>query len=439
MIGINLPADVSLALRTDPQALKSALTVAKLAALQPVGTVTDTVGPAEGGNTVQQGRAGTVGTGMPPAPEGAATTSARESFSTAARVILDILDATDAAPLRSAAPIVATPPGSGQTGPLASALARQVGQSGLFYESHLGQWLNGTRPLDSLMREPQAMLGRPPAPPATTDATQPVLQLTYQPAAGAAAPALAQAAAQAAASAVKAATTDSGSLPLPAEDPGADTPAQAPKAAGNSSAPAPGLASTAAAHAANPSTPSAHLAQQATQAYQAASATPAPRMPHNTVDSLHGASEPGADPLQPASAAGPTVHPDATTLVRQQLDTLATQQFRWMGEAWPGTPMQWQITREQDDNPARGQGEPDAIAGGVWSTRLVLEFPNLGTVEARLRLTGNSIEARLAAPASVNLLAGARTQLQDRLAATGLDLTALAVDGIFQPAGSTRR
>ena len=81
MIGINLPADVSLALRTDPQALKSALTVAKLAALQPVGTVTDTVGPAEGGNTVQQGRAGTVGTGMPPAPEGAATTSARESFS----------------------------------------------------------------------------------------------------------------------------------------------------------------------------------------------------------------------------------------------------------------------------------------------------------------------------------------------------------------------
>nr|WP_302564839.1 flagellar hook-length control protein FliK [Cupriavidus basilensis] len=101
--------------------------------------------------------------------------------------------------------------------------------------------------------------------------------------------------------------------------------------------------------------------------------------------------------------------------------------------------MQWQITREQDDNPARAQGEPDAIAGGTWSTRLVLEFPNLGTVEARLRLTGNSIEAHLAAPASVNVLAGARAQLQERLAATGLDLTALAVDGIFQPAGSTRR
>lgn len=441
MIGINLPADVSLALRADPQALKSALTVAKLAALQPVGTVTDMVGSAEGGNTVQQGRAGTVGTGMPPAPEGAATTSARESLSTAARVILDILDGTDAAPLRSAAPIVATPPGSGQAGSLASALARQVGQSGLFYESHLGQWLNGTRALDSLMREPQAMLGRPPAPPATTDPAQPVLQLTYQPAAGAAAPAPAQAVAQAAAKAATAVAvaTDSGSLPLPAEGPGADTPAQAQKAASTYSAPAPSTASTAAAPAANPSTPSAHLAQQATQAYQAASATPAPRAVHLSADDIFGASKPAADPLRAASATGPAVHPDATTLVRQQLDTLATQQFRWMGEAWPGTPMQWQILREQDDNPARGQGEPDAIADGIWSTRLVLEFPNLGTVEARIRLTGNSIEARLAAPASVNLLAGARAQLQDRLAATGLDLTAMAVDGIFQPAGGTRR
>lgn len=443
MIGINLPADASLALRTDPQALKSALTVAKLAALQPVGTVTDTEGPSGGGNTVQQGRAGTVGAGMPPPTEGAATTSARESLSTAARVILDILDGTDAAPLRSAAPIVAAPPGSGQAASLASALARQVGQSGLFYESHLGQWLNGTRPLDSLMREPQALLGRPPAAPlATADATQPVLQLTYQPAAGAATPAPAQAAAQVAANAVKAAAAvaaESGSLPLPAEGPGADTPAQAQKAAGIYSAPAPGAASTAAAPAANPATPSAHLAQQATQAYQAASATPAPRTVHLSADDIFGASKPAADPLQATSATGPAVHPDATTLVRQQLDTLATQQLRWMGEAWPGTPMQWQILREQDDTPARGQGEPDAIGDGVWSTRLVLEFPNLGTVEARIKLTGNSIEARLAAPASVNLLAGARAQLQDRLAATGLDLTALAVDGIFQPAGSTRR
>jgi hypothetical protein len=162
-------------------------------------------------------------------------------------------------------------------------------------------------------------------------------------------------------------------------------------------------------------------------------------MPHLTMDSVVSARAPGNDPLQPASPAGPAVHPDATTLVRQQLDTLATQQFRWMGEAWPGTPMQWQITREQDDTPARGEGEPDTIAGGVWTTRLVLEFPNLGTVEARLRLSGSGIEARLAAPACVNLLAAARTQLQDRLAATGLDLTALAVDGILPPAGSTSR
>ncbi|MDF3834097.1 flagellar hook-length control protein FliK, partial [Cupriavidus basilensis] len=264
MVGINLPPDAALALRADPQALKSALTVAKLAALQPVGTVTDTVGPSAGGNTVQQGRAGMVGTGTPLAPDGATTTSARESLSTAARVILDILDSTDAVPLRGAAPLVATPPGNGQAGALASALARQVGQSGLFYESHLGQWLNGTRQLDSLMREPQAMLGRPPAPPtpASTDrnSAQPVLQLTYEPAAT---PTLATAGA---ARVAAAAVAESTGLALPEE--GAGTPAQAPKNTVTYSAPAPGPAATATAGpAANPPTPSAHLAQQATQAY----------------------------------------------------------------------------------------------------------------------------------------------------------------------------
>ncbi|HDR9731995.1 TPA: flagellar hook-length control protein FliK, partial [Burkholderia aenigmatica] len=41
---------------------------------------------------------------------------------------------------------------------LRAALAQAVSESGLFYESHLAQWLAGQRPLAALMREPQARL-----------------------------------------------------------------------------------------------------------------------------------------------------------------------------------------------------------------------------------------------------------------------------------------
>ncbi|WP_420998381.1 flagellar hook-length control protein FliK [Cupriavidus sp. 30B13] len=437
MVGINLPPDPALALRNaDPQGLKSALSVAKLAALMPAGAVAETVAPANSGATVQQNRPGVVTGGTPAPADGTAPPSARETFSAAARVILDILEGTEPAPLRGAAPLLPSPPAPGSTGALAAALARQVGQSGLFYESHLGQWLNGTQPLETLMREPQAALGRGAAPLAGTPAAatpgdgapQPVLQLTYQPAA-VAPPGAAQAAA------ADARTMAAATVAAPdAEVPGDDAPAPA-AAPARQAAPS-GAAAPATSGLPVPQGPSAHLAQQATQAYQAASAPP-PQARHVETGSpaADGRDGGGARPAATSatSAAGPAVHPDATALVRQQLDTLATQQFRWTGEAWPGTPMDWQIRRETAERQAGGHGAAPDPARAMWSTRLVLQFPHLGTVEARLSVAGNHIEARLAAPDAVNRLNAARAQLQERLAATGLDLSALAVNGILSP------
>ncbi|WP_059412394.1 flagellar hook-length control protein FliK [Cupriavidus basilensis] len=438
MVGIHLPPDPALALRnTDPQGLKSALSVAKLAALMPAGAVTETVAPADSGATVQQNRPGIVTGGTPNPADGAAPASARETFSSAARVILDILEGTEPAPLRGSAPLLPSAPAPGSTGALAAALAQQVGQSGLFYESHLGQWVNGTQPLDALMREPQAALGPGPAAPASAPAPgaddgAPVLQLTYQPA-PVAPPTAAQAAA-ADARAVAAATVAIVAQPdtqAPADDapPPAANPANAASHAAQSSAP------PATSGLPVPQGPSAHLAQQATQAYQAASA-PLPQARHVDADGVVADGRGGDARLGAASAtpaAGPAVHPDAAALVRQQLDTLATQQFRWIGEAWPGTPLDWQIRRETEERHAGGHGQAPDPARAPWSTKLVLQFPHLGTVEARLSVAGNRIEARLAAPDSVNRLHAARAQLQERLAATGLDLSALAVNGILSP------
>ncbi|MBU9693605.1 flagellar hook-length control protein FliK, partial [Burkholderia multivorans] len=65
--------------------------------------------------------------------------------------------ASGAAPGAAAATAADAAPPS-LAGALRAALAQAVGESGLFYESHLAQWFAGQRPLATLLREPQARI-----------------------------------------------------------------------------------------------------------------------------------------------------------------------------------------------------------------------------------------------------------------------------------------
>jgi hypothetical protein len=66
------------------------------------------------------------------------------------------------------APLLPAPPAEAQ--PLAAALQRSLQSSGLFYESHLAQWVAGDRPLNALREEPQGRLSpRSPAPDASAN------------------------------------------------------------------------------------------------------------------------------------------------------------------------------------------------------------------------------------------------------------------------------
>ena len=87
------------------------------------------------------------------------------------------------------APLLAAPPADGvqlaailastltlrPTSSSAALLARALGQSGLFYESHQAQWIAGERPLEELLLEPQAPLfglrARMPDPAAQSNAS----------------------------------------------------------------------------------------------------------------------------------------------------------------------------------------------------------------------------------------------------------------------------
>ncbi|MES1923812.1 flagellar hook-length control protein FliK [Salinisphaera sp. T31B1] len=85
--------------------------------------------------------------------------SARAHLSRAGETIAALMAGLADGPAKATSP---APPLVGSTGrmptpaALALILGHQVVYSGLFYESHLGQWLEGRRPLSQLRQEPQA-------------------------------------------------------------------------------------------------------------------------------------------------------------------------------------------------------------------------------------------------------------------------------------------
>lgn len=111
-------------------------------------------------------------------------------------------------------------------------------------------------------------------------------------------------------------------------------------------------------------------------------------------------------------------------LVHQQLDAVATQNFVWQGQVWPGQTMEWEI----EDPAAEGRSgdEPDEN----WTSTLRLTLPRLGGVEARLHLTPAGVAMRLIADSDTTrqALKAAEPRLADALAATDVPLTGLVAE-----------
>jgi hypothetical protein len=84
--------------------------------------------------------------------------SMSDSVRQLAALLERVSNESDAAPAARTAPVLPAPPND--TAELARALERALTRSGLFYESHQAQWIAGERPLEELMREPQAGLKR---------------------------------------------------------------------------------------------------------------------------------------------------------------------------------------------------------------------------------------------------------------------------------------
>lgn len=359
------------------------------------------------------------------APDAQAPPAAR--LSPAARLIGALLaEWPDAGPLRATAPLWPSARQPANAATLAGALAQAVDRSGLFYESHLREFVAGTRTLAQLAQEPQARWAAP------------AVQLQH----GGAAAQAAAAAVHVPSEVMRAAASATPAVPMPvapalplaadaapASMPGAAMPAAPAPAQGEADAPVlPGPAPRAPAV----STDAAPLAdaQRVRAAYRAgegASAAPieadAAAQRAETAAMRHGAASavPSALP-QPAEL----IHPQAATVVHQQLDLLATAVFRWSGQAWPDVPMDWSIQQEEARPREEAATQDEARR---WSTTVSLDLPRLGPVELRLTLAGGAVQAQFVASqaATAGRLRAHCAALERRFEAAGLRLEGLRV------------
>lgn len=244
-------------------------------------------------------------------------------------------------PLNGNQPIASAPPGSAQD--ILPLLKQAITQSGMFYESHQAEWIEGRFSKSALLQEPQGKLSSPLAF-AAANAEQTSAALLSK----TASTAIAGESVAKSALLPNRETVSTARLTADAADAEQASAVLQPKAAGS------------------------------TIAGELASTT---RLNAETI--VTDASSGKASTTQPP---GQLVAPQTQPIVQQQLEALATQTFTWQGQVWPGQEMRWEI-----DEDASRHGQGDEETAEKWATRLHLTLPNLGEVDARIRIEGNQI------------------------------------------------
>ncbi|CAG9255956.1 flagellar hook-length control protein FliK [Paraburkholderia unamae] len=285
-----------------------------------------------------------------------------------------------------------------QTGPvaaLAASLARTVSTSGLFYEAHLAQWLRGQRAPADLADEPQNRLFTANAQLSLdwAHASDDIDDVQWTE--------LLSGTASDAQGSARGEAGNAANTPNVPNAPNMPNPADA------------GLARAFSA------LPEAHAEALMAQLPGQAQARAGVLLADTLLPAMHDAT---------AQSLGASVHASVIPLVRQQLDLLATGEFRWNGEAWPGVRVDWSIQQDEYEarDPRHGSGaDGDDIP---WRTRLTLALPKLGTVDAELTLTGATLAVRVQASTGGAARLNAESEaLRGRLEALGLTLAGLSI------------
>jgi len=167
--------------------------------------------------------------------------------------------------------------------------------------------------------------------------------------------------------------------------------------------------------------PQARLASTSQQTGQAqpAALPPATASPTAT---------PAGDLNSAAAARGdPATPQQLQALVQQQLAALETGRLAFQLQIWPEQWMRWEIDEEEAQH-SRAQAGDDVAPQRV-QTRLHLDLPRLGTLDATLSFDAAGLRLRLdaAKTASAEVLQDNRASLRAALAAAGITTLDIAV------------
>ncbi|MBL8384875.1 MAG: flagellar hook-length control protein FliK [Burkholderiales bacterium] len=112
-------------------------------------------------------------------------------------------------------------------------------------------------------------------------------------------------------------------------------------------------------------------------------------------------------------------------IVREQLEALEHRCLAFAIEPWPGQRAVLEIRDDAGRDPASGS----APAEPSWTSRLTLDLPHLGRIDARLALRGVRLALAIEAGApAADRLSGALSALEAGLRQAGLSLNAVAID-----------
>lgn len=118
----------------------------------------------------------------------------------------------------------------------------------------------------------------------------------------------------------------------------------------------------------------------------------------------------------------------ATPLMTRQLDALDTRALVWIGELWPGRPASIAFEEARDDREDAGE-TPAALPAQTWRTRITIDLPSLGRVDAVLGFRGNALDLSLETETTETRarLVQAQAALAAAMNATRVELAQFAV------------
>jgi hypothetical protein len=116
------------------------------------------------------------------------------------------------------------------------------------------------------------------------------------------------------------------------------------------------------------------------------------------------------------------VHPSATGIVKDQLQTLSSGIFAWHGQVWPEQQMDWTVCERESQT-----GE---ASGKEWETTLNLELPNMGGINSTLQLKKDGLHLRIRTDkrSSADSMQSEKEALVQAMAEAGLRLVEMVVE-----------